>query len=108
MAAHPDDECMFFGPTLASLAAAGAELWLLCLSVGATIAPHAHLHLTLQRVHAHLIYISCGMNSQELHFMYCICQAYVRIHTLSVYMTSCMPPHHNVCPAAGLPAWQMS
>lgn len=32
--AHPDDECMFFTPTLSSLAAAGAELWLLCLSTG--------------------------------------------------------------------------
>lgn len=33
--AHPDDECMFFSPTLSSLAATGAELWLLCLSTGA-------------------------------------------------------------------------
>lgn len=35
MTAHPDDECMFFAPTVMSLAAAGAELWLLCLSLGA-------------------------------------------------------------------------
>ena len=33
--AHPDDECMFFAPTLASLVATDAELWLLCLSLGA-------------------------------------------------------------------------
>ena len=36
--AHPDDECMFFSPTLSSLADAGAELWLLCLSTGARMA----------------------------------------------------------------------
>eukprot|EP00811_Abedinium_folium_P004337 NODE_13994_length_1134_cov_9.966236.p1 GENE.NODE_13994_length_1134_cov_9.966236~~NODE_13994_length_1134_cov_9.966236.p1 ORF type:complete len:290 (+),score=65.32 NODE_13994_length_1134_cov_9.966236:129-998(+) len=32
--AHPDDEAMFFGPTLLSLAADGYEVFLLCLSTG--------------------------------------------------------------------------
>ena len=32
--AHPDDECMFFTPTMSSLAASGARLSLLCLSTG--------------------------------------------------------------------------
>lgn len=32
--AHPDDEAMFFGPTILGLLAAGADLYLLCLSSG--------------------------------------------------------------------------
>ncbi|TPX59080.1 hypothetical protein PhCBS80983_g02689 [Powellomyces hirtus] len=32
--AHPDDECMFFAPTVIQLAAGGAEVGVLCLSQG--------------------------------------------------------------------------
>lgn len=32
--AHPDDECMFFGPTIFRLCEQGAEVYLLCLSNG--------------------------------------------------------------------------
>ncbi|KAJ3161847.1 hypothetical protein HDU88_007186 [Geranomyces variabilis] len=32
--AHPDDECMFFAPTILQLVAAGAEVGVLCLSQG--------------------------------------------------------------------------
>jgi N-acetylglucosaminylphosphatidylinositol deacetylase len=32
--AHPDDECMFFAPTLLSLRRAGVRVTLLCLSEG--------------------------------------------------------------------------
>jgi len=31
---HPDDECMFFGPSIVSLCSEGAEVYLLCLSAG--------------------------------------------------------------------------
>lgn len=34
--AHPDDECMFFGPTIFRLCEQGAEVHLLCLSNGYT------------------------------------------------------------------------
>jgi N-acetylglucosaminylphosphatidylinositol deacetylase len=34
LTAHPDDECMFFAPTLLALVAAGAHVHSLCLSVG--------------------------------------------------------------------------
>ncbi|EJT99247.1 LmbE-like protein, partial [Dacryopinax primogenitus] len=34
LTAHPDDESMFFAPTLLSLITAGWEVWILCLSVG--------------------------------------------------------------------------
>ncbi|KZT56270.1 LmbE-like protein [Calocera cornea HHB12733] len=34
LTAHPDDESMFFAPTLLSLVSAGWEVWVLCLSVG--------------------------------------------------------------------------
>ncbi|KZO98599.1 LmbE-like protein [Calocera viscosa TUFC12733] len=34
LTAHPDDEAMFFAPTLLSLVAAGWEVWVLCLSIG--------------------------------------------------------------------------
>lgn len=36
--AHPDDESMFFSPTVLSLTRAGHPVWVLCLSTGA----HAH------------------------------------------------------------------
>lgn len=32
--AHPDDECMFFAPTILSLQASGIRVGLLCLSNG--------------------------------------------------------------------------
>ncbi|KAK9507516.1 hypothetical protein O3M35_007356 [Rhynocoris fuscipes] len=32
--AHPDDECMFFGPTIVSLVKSKAQVYLVCLSVG--------------------------------------------------------------------------
>lgn len=32
--AHPDDECMFFGPTVIGLLQQKCELYLLCLSIG--------------------------------------------------------------------------
>lgn len=32
--AHPDDECMFFGPSLAQLQSSGWQLSVLCLSTG--------------------------------------------------------------------------
>lgn len=32
--AHPDDECMFFTPTIQHLHGCGATIWLLCLSTG--------------------------------------------------------------------------
>ena len=32
--AHPDDECMFFGPTIAHLIREGHEVFILCLSTG--------------------------------------------------------------------------
>lgn len=32
--AHPDDECMFFGPTIFRLCEQGADVHLLCLSNG--------------------------------------------------------------------------
>lgn len=32
--AHPDDECMFFGPTIVSLVQSKAQVYLVCLSVG--------------------------------------------------------------------------
>lgn len=32
--AHPDDECMFFGPTIFKLTKAGCSIYLLCLSNG--------------------------------------------------------------------------
>lgn len=32
--AHPDDECMFFGPTIFRLCEQGANVYLLCLSNG--------------------------------------------------------------------------
>ena len=32
--AHPDDECMFFGPTIIHLTAAGHKVHLICLSTG--------------------------------------------------------------------------
>ncbi|XP_077302127.1 N-acetylglucosaminyl-phosphatidylinositol de-N-acetylase-like [Arctopsyche grandis] len=32
--AHPDDECMFFGPTIVNLARQGIDIYLLCLSNG--------------------------------------------------------------------------
>lgn len=32
--AHPDDECMFFGPTISSLVSNGVEVYILCLSRG--------------------------------------------------------------------------
>jgi N-acetylglucosaminylphosphatidylinositol deacetylase len=32
--AHPDDECMFFGPTILALRARNVEVHSLCLSVG--------------------------------------------------------------------------
>lgn len=32
--AHPDDECMFFGPALTNLLSSGEEVHLLCLSEG--------------------------------------------------------------------------
>lgn len=35
--AHPDDEAMFFSPTLLALAAQGCTLFLLCLSTGAAM-----------------------------------------------------------------------
>ena len=44
--AHPDDECMFFAPTVTSLVARGAELWLLCLSTGPRRSTH-HLDADL-------------------------------------------------------------
>lgn len=35
--AHPDDECMFFGPTIFRLCEQGADVHLLCLSNGKRI-----------------------------------------------------------------------
>ncbi|KAI8442154.1 hypothetical protein MSG28_005762 [Choristoneura fumiferana] len=35
--AHPDDECMFFGPTIFRLCEQGADVHLLCLSNGCTV-----------------------------------------------------------------------
>lgn len=35
--AHPDDECMFFGPTIFRLCEQGTEVYLLCLSNGNNI-----------------------------------------------------------------------
>lgn len=35
--AHPDDECMFFGPTIFRLCEQGADVHLLCLSNGNNI-----------------------------------------------------------------------
>lgn len=32
--AHPDDECMFFGPTIFRLCEQGADVHILCLSTG--------------------------------------------------------------------------
>ena len=32
--AHPDDECMFFAPTIISLTQSNVEVFLLCLSEG--------------------------------------------------------------------------
>lgn len=32
--AHPDDECMFFGPTIMKLQQEGSQIFLLCLSTG--------------------------------------------------------------------------
>lgn len=32
--AHPDDECMFFGPTIFRLCEQGADVYILCLSMG--------------------------------------------------------------------------
>lgn len=32
--AHPDDECMFFGPVVAGLASSGVRLRVLCLTLG--------------------------------------------------------------------------
>lgn len=34
LTAHPDDECMFFAPTILSLIAQGQKVVALCLSVG--------------------------------------------------------------------------
>lgn len=34
--AHPDDECMFFGPTLVNIIREGIDVYLLCLSNGST------------------------------------------------------------------------
>lgn len=33
--AHPDDECMFFYPTISGLLDDGHEVYLVCLSTGA-------------------------------------------------------------------------
>ena len=35
--AHPDDECMFFSPTILSLSRLGHKIYLLCLSTGEQI-----------------------------------------------------------------------
>ena len=32
--AHPDDECMFFGPTITALTESGCQVYILCLSTG--------------------------------------------------------------------------
>jgi len=34
LTAHPDDECMFFGPTICSLSSVGVPIHILCLSTG--------------------------------------------------------------------------
>lgn len=34
LTAHPDDECMFFGPTILSLVSQGVDVHALCLSTG--------------------------------------------------------------------------
>lgn len=42
--AHPDDECMFFAPTIIQLVALNANVHLMCLSKGMVTAnPHAHI-----------------------------------------------------------------
>lgn len=41
--AHPDDECMFFAPTIVRLAEFNASVHLLCLSEG-TVTVHSRLH----------------------------------------------------------------
>lgn len=34
LSAHPDDECMFFGPSIRSFILGGCEVYILCLSSG--------------------------------------------------------------------------
>lgn len=41
--AHPDDECMFFAPTIIRLVELNATVHLLCLSEG-TVTTHSYLH----------------------------------------------------------------
>lgn len=41
--AHPDDECMFFAPTIIRLIELNATVHLLCLSEG-TVTAHSYLH----------------------------------------------------------------
>lgn len=42
--AHPDDECMFFAPTIIQLVALNVDVHLLCLSKGmVTAISHAHI-----------------------------------------------------------------
>ena len=42
--AHPDDECMFFAPTILGLTQRGQyDIFLLCLSSGQFISPPLHL-----------------------------------------------------------------
>lgn len=41
--AHPDDECMFFAPTIVRLADVNASVSLLCLSEGTMIAQRVYM-----------------------------------------------------------------
>lgn len=41
--AHPDDECMFFAPTIIGLVDLNASVHLLCLSEGTMTAPRAYI-----------------------------------------------------------------
>lgn len=47
-AAHPDDECMFFGPTIFRLCEQGADVYLTCLSNGEILQIHIFQFLCLR------------------------------------------------------------
>lgn len=56
--AHPDDESMFFGPTIRSLSHTGCQIYLLCLSNGL---------LQSFNINYHYFYLSYSMINKNFH-----------------------------------------
>lgn len=60
LTAHPDDECMFFAPTIISLVSSGCLVSALCLSTGATLAFNSRMRVPVGTTgRSHMFSLRC-------------------------------------------------